>query len=633
MRFSIIFVSFCLLLAVNTVLAQNKVQYFSAADDPVWASKVVWYQIFPERFCNGDPKNDPVLHDIWGAYPHDSTSEFRTHPWSSDWYELQPYELKNGKGFWHNVQRRRYGGDLQGIINKLGYLEDLGINAIYLNPIFAAPSSHKYDAECLHHVDPSFGPDPLGDRLTMLTEEPDNPKTWVFTKADMLFLKLIKECHKRKIYLVIDGVFNHIGMNSFAFRDLKKNQEASKYKDWFNVKSFDSKEKGTKFDYNGWFGVKEMPEFREDATTGMAKGPQDYIFAVTKRWMDPNNDGNTEDGVDGWRLDVAFCISHVFWKAWHKHARSINPNVYTVAEVIQSPEQEKYYTVADEFSATMNYNLLMACNEFFVQERRPIRASQFDNLLMNLRNLMGANTVPKMQNLLGSHDTNRILSAIMNKDGEKIRDWANYFGWSQVDKNIKYKVNKPGEAERKVEKLIVAFQMTYMGAPMVYYGDEVGMWGANDPDSRKPMLWADKLYANEYRNFDQSFREIADKVAVDDDMLSYYQSLIKFRLAHEALTLGDFQVVLLDDEKRLYGYSRTYKDDVVYTLFNASTCSQTVTVKLPENQKLVDLLSGQVYEIKKEARQITIPAKCAVVLSRQIIEEKPDKKPEKKGKK
>ena len=120
--------------------AQRKTKYFSSANDPDWARKVVWYQVFPERFANGDTKNDPVLADILGAYPHDSVSTMQTHPWTSDWYELQPYEKQNGKSFWYNVQRRRYGGDLQGIINKLGYLDDLGINAIYLNPIFMAPS-------------------------------------------------------------------------------------------------------------------------------------------------------------------------------------------------------------------------------------------------------------------------------------------------------------------------------------------------------------------------------------------------------------------------------------------------------------------------------------------------------------
>ena len=624
-RYSPVFLVIIGCLLAFSATAQRKTKYFSSANDPDWARKVVWYQIFPERFANGDTKNDPVLADILGAYPHDSISEFKTHPWTSDWYELQPYELQNGKGFWYNVQRRRYGGDLQGILNKLDYLDDLGINAIYLNPIFLAPSSHKYDAASLHHVDPSFGPDPLGDRLTMLTETPENPKTWVFTKADMLFLKLIKECHRRKIYLIIDGVFNHIGINSFAFKDVQKNQEASKFKDWFTIKSFENKAKGTKFEYQGWFGVKELPEFHEDPINGMAKGPHDYIFAVTKRWMDPDGDGDPSDGVDGWRLDVAFCVSHVFWKSWHRLVRSINPSAYTVAEVVQVPELEKAYIAPDEFSATMNYNWLMACNEYFVADKKRIRTSQFDNLLVNMRYLMGEKASPKMQNLYGSHDTNRMLSAIVNRDGEKIRDWAAYFGWSQVEKNALFNTRKPNQGDRVIQKMMAIFQMTYIGAPMIYYGDEVGMWGANDPDSRKPMVWADKTYANEAKMPDQTSRERADKVAADDAMRTFYRRLIKFRMSHDALTLGDYKVALVDDEKQLYGYSRTYKDEAVYIVLNNSNEPQIATLKLPKNQSYLDLVSGEVYETQYETRQFTISAKNGIVLIRQVVEEKAKK--------
>ena len=131
---------------------------------PQWAKEVVWYQIFPERFCNGDTKNDPTIETLYGSWPHDTNSDWQVHPWTSDWYELQPYEKNNGKDIWYNLQRRRYGGDLQGIINKLDYIKELGIGAIYLNPVFEAPSLHKYDGATFHHIDPNFGPDPEGDR-------------------------------------------------------------------------------------------------------------------------------------------------------------------------------------------------------------------------------------------------------------------------------------------------------------------------------------------------------------------------------------------------------------------------------------------------------------------------------------
>ena len=148
------------------------------------------------------------------------------------------------------------------------------------------------------------------------------PTTWVWTEADKLFLKLINEVHKRGMKIIIDGVFNHMGINSWAFKDVVLNQQKSKYKDWFTIKSWDDSIKGTKFDYEGWFGVKELPELREDEN-GIVDGPKQYIFNITKRWMDPNSDGNPEDGIDGWRLDVAYCVKHQFWKDWRKHVKSI----------------------------------------------------------------------------------------------------------------------------------------------------------------------------------------------------------------------------------------------------------------------------------------------------------------------
>ncbi len=147
---------------------------------PQWAKSVVWYQIFPERFRNGDPSNDPTVNDILGADPAEPPVEWEVHPWGSDWYELQNYEQANGEPeLWKHLLRRRYGGDLQGVIDKLDYLEDLGVTALYLNPVFQSPSLHKYDAESYHHIDPNFGPDPDGDRELIATENLLDPATWV----------------------------------------------------------------------------------------------------------------------------------------------------------------------------------------------------------------------------------------------------------------------------------------------------------------------------------------------------------------------------------------------------------------------------------------------------------------------
>ncbi len=170
---------------------------------PEWAKHVIWYQIFPERFRNGDPSNDPTRERINGP------KGWRPSAWTSDWYERAEWEKNMGDNFLDGVYYRRYGGDLQGIIDKLDYLQDLGIGALYLNPIFEAVSLHKYDASCYRHVDRFFGPDPEGDRAIIDQEEPQNRETWQWTAADELFLQLIEEVHNRGMKIIIDGVFSH----------------------------------------------------------------------------------------------------------------------------------------------------------------------------------------------------------------------------------------------------------------------------------------------------------------------------------------------------------------------------------------------------------------------------------------
>jgi len=262
---------------------------------PEWAKRAVWYQIFPERFRNGDTTNDPELVDILGSWPHDSSSNYHVSDWTGDWYALQSWEKPEKGDFYYHVQRRRYGGDLQGVIDKLDYLQDLGITAIYFNPLFESPSMHKYDGASYHHIDDNFGPDPAGDKKLIATEDPIDPATWQWTSADSLFLNLIEACHNRNIRVIIDGVFNHVGLNFWAFKDVVKNQENSRYKDWFIIKKWD--DPGTpenEFDYEGWAGVKELPEIREDEH-GILPEPRQYIFHAVKRWMDPNNDGDPRE--------------------------------------------------------------------------------------------------------------------------------------------------------------------------------------------------------------------------------------------------------------------------------------------------------------------------------------------------
>ncbi|MCB0749925.1 MAG: alpha-amylase, partial [Ignavibacteriae bacterium] len=254
---------------------------------PQWASEAVWYQIFPERFNNGDKNNEPKPIDLAGGWPYNIPEGWQNHPWTSDWYKLQPWE-NNGHDFYWNAGVRRYGGDLQGVINKLDYLQNLGITDIYFNPVFESPSLHKYDASSYHHIDNNFGPDPEKDRQIWSQENPIDPTTWQWTTADKLFLELIKEAHNRNIRVIIDGVFNHVGNTFWAFKDLIEKQEKSQFKDWFSIKSFDDPNTPeNEFDYEGWYGVKDLPEIKEDEN-GLVEGAANHVHDVVKRWMDPN---------------------------------------------------------------------------------------------------------------------------------------------------------------------------------------------------------------------------------------------------------------------------------------------------------------------------------------------------------
>ncbi|MBK9053135.1 MAG: glycoside hydrolase family 13 protein [Chloroflexi bacterium] len=528
---------------------------------PQWAKGIIWYQIFPERFRNGDPHNDPTLDSIAGSWPHNQTPPWQVHPWTSDWYKLQPYEQTTGLNLWHNIQRRRYGGDIQGILDSLDYLQELGVEALYLNPVFMAPSAHKYDGATYHHIDPYFGPDPAGDLALMAQENPADPSTWLWTAADKLMLKLIAEVHERGLRIVFDGVFNHMGINSWAFRDVVAQGLASPYADWFKVQRWEP------FTYEGWFGVPDLPEIRQDEN-GTVAGPRDYVFAATRRWLDPDGDGDPRDGIDGWRLDVAFCVRHPFWKAWRQFVRSINPEAYLVAEMIGTLEEQGTYLQGDEFDAIMHYDFAYACADFFISQPRRITASQFEAQLRDLRDAYPTEVAYVMQNLFGSHDTQRLPSHVVNRN-LPYRHWGDDCHWHKVENNAAYDTRQPTPAERQIQKLVVLMQMTYPGAPMIYYGDEAGMWGANDPCCRKPMVWRDLAYEPETTLPDGSPRPTPDEVTFDEALFASYQQLIRLRRQSPALRLGDYQTLLTDDARCLFAFARRYEEEEVLVVLNA----------------------------------------------------------------
>lgn len=585
---------------------------YAQTDVPTWAKKVVWYQIFPDRFSDGDSHNQPTKASLWGAYPHDTLSDWQLSPWTSDWYQLQAREKLNGKDIWYNLQRRRYGGDLQGIINKLDYLKDLGVGALYLNPIFYAPSLHKYDAICYHHVDPYFGPDPVGDMAMIAAENPADSKTWKWTKADLLALSLIREAHKRGMRIIFDGVFNHLGIRSFAFQDVVKNGAQSQYKDWFTITDWTKPSKfNVPFSYNGWFGVPELPEIREDSN-GIVAAPRAYIYECTRRWMAPN--GKVKHGIDGWRLDVAFCIAHPFWKDWRKLVRSINDDAYLTAELVDPPAKVLPY-LDQEFDGAMNYNFAFAATDFFIHDKLGISPTEFHSRLKEMTDTYGEHAYA-MQNLYDSHDSQRILSAIVNRDLGHFGDWGDFFGKSQASNNPAYKTLAPTAADFAVLKQMAVFQMTFVGAPMIYYGDEAGMWGGNDPDCRKPMVWQNAVHDPEIHRPDQS-QHTPQMVKFNTALHDFYRNLIRFRNAHSALQVGDFKSFVIDDEIGVYGYSRKAGADEVIVIFNNSTEKREVPFRLdkpeaftffyPENSSVAFDMTTQ---------NIVLPPKSSAIVYR-----------------
>ncbi len=347
---------------------------------PDWARDAIFYQIFPERFANGDPRNDPPGTEKWGGVPK---------------------------------SRSYFGGDLEGILRHLDYISSLGVNALYLTPIFESPSNHKYHTTDYLRVDPHFG-------------------------TEKTLKRLIDSCHARGIRIILDGVFNHTGVDFFAFADIKKNGARSPYLGWYNIYSLPVGPP-SKPNYECWWGLGELPKL-------MTTNPdvQQYLFRATRHWM--------ELGIDGWRLDVPNEIPHQFWIEWRKLVKSINPQAYIVGEIWDDATP---WLKGDQFDAVMNYRFQKACVQFFA--KGTMNVTEFDSTLAAVRAEYPSDVTNALQNLLGSHDTERFLTSC------------------------------GGNVNRM--KLAVLFQAMYVGAPMIYYGDEVGMMGGNDPGSRGTMVW------------------------------------------------------------------------------------------------------------------------------------------------
>ncbi|MBL0926137.1 MAG: hypothetical protein IBJ11_00605 [Phycisphaerales bacterium] len=463
------------------------VQPNARLNHPAWAMGAVWYQIFPERFRNGNRLNDPHGPGV------------TLMPWTHNWYSVSkeeelawkkraglkpedPLPPHRGGPIFNVVWDRRYGGDLQGIVEKIPYLKDLGITALYLNPIFQAESMHKYDATDYRHIDVNLSSPASAGRVPERYEfdgEPADPKTWTWLPQDEYFIKeFLPAMKKAGIRVVLDGVFNHTGMPFFAFRDIQKNGDKSPYKDWFFV-TFD--EQGKLKSWESWFNTGALPKFRQTATGDLVAPVKEHIFNITRRWMDPNGDGDPSDGIDGWRLDVALDVGLPFWKDWRALVKSINPDAIIIAEIWDDASP---YLTGDAFDTQMHYPFVKPLVDWLgvkpgtgTRELEQQLASAFNDPPQT--NLIH-------QNLMGSHDTDRYVSMLFNPG--RGYDQRNR---KQDEDGKDYKDTKPSPEAYRMSLLGVAVQALYTGAPMIYYGDEIGMWGADDPTDRKPYPWPD----------------------------------------------------------------------------------------------------------------------------------------------
>ena len=510
-----------------------------AVTTPEWAKNAVWYQIMVDRFRNGSSANDGP----------------NTRDWRQEWYAPSAWEGQDGQTFYnHFVFRRQCGGDLQGLRRQLPYLKSLGVNALYLLPMFQADSNHKYNATNYLHIDERFG---AGNDYAEVETKEDllDARTWTFNASDREFLAFLKEAKSMGFRVIIDGVWNHVGTRHPAFRDVREKGQASRFADWFSVKSWQP------FDYEGWFGFGELPTFRKSDEHGLAsESVRKHIYEVTRRWMDPDGDGDPSDGVDGWRLDVANEIPMPFWHEWCKFVRSINPQAYITGEIWQRADP---WLDGKSFDAVMNYEFAKPAIRWAIDRKNKISASQLDAKLAELRLAYPAEITYVMQNLLDSHDTDRLASMAKNPDRE-------YNALNREQEVQTYDAARPGPEHYRRARLLALLQMTYVGAPMVWYGTEVGMWGSGDPNNRKPMLWKDlEPYGH------------SDENRVMDDQLAYYRRVIALRNAHPALRTGSFQTVLTDDAQDVWVFLREGSGEQVLVALNAG--DKPATIALPDS--------------------------------------------------
>ena len=646
-------------LVVNTT--SKDIQLFNV---PNWAKEAVWYNIFPDRFYNGNHYNDPIFNEFgpeafkpnilheqnfveeyrWEK-SNNVISHFDRNRWTSDFREQTIWEKLGEREIDYSLKyARMYGGDLQGIKEKIPYMKELGINAVWLNPVFFSYQNHKYGANDFRHISPDFGTiktsgethgveinrnnkygnksyvDVLGNKATTSSElkllevnlkgenrgkngygETEDPATWVWTESDLIMVDLIKEFHKNGIRVIFDGVFNHSSSEHWTFNMVLADGENSKYKDWYKFTDFgqhvqitDDMSDEQAFEtlianrkrtiYNAWGGFDSLPEFNT-----FNQEYKEYIFNITRKWMygpDGKESENwmEDDGIDGWRLDVPNCLENQnFWNEWREVVKGSKKDSYITAELWGNASGD--INGGNKFDTVMNYEWLKTVIGFFINQSREggvrykLKAQDFFNELREKRTWYPYQALQASQNLNGSHDTDRLYSRIVNdvvgrnlEEGKQLEKGyngirpdlaSNYHPNTTIDWR-----NSPIKP-KDILKLISIFQMTYIGAPMLFYGDEVGMWGATDPYCRKPMLWKEFLYDDEKNPSHINQNEVYSQ-KVDSDLFEWYKKLIRIRLENKTLIYGKFREVFADNERDVIAYERVIEDQSIIVVINNS---------------------------------------------------------------
>lgn len=432
------------------------------------------------------------------------------------------------------------GGDLIGVVEHLDYLLDLGVNAIYFTPIFQSAANHRYHTYDYFNVDPLLG-------------------------GNGALRVLLDEAHRRGMRVILDGVFNHASRGFFQFHDILENGKDSPYIDWFTVRSLplNAYDERTPPNYDAWWSLHALPKFN-------VANPdvREYLMQVGEFWV--------RFGIDGWRLDVPSEINDdTFWREFRTRVKAINPDAYIVGEIWH---EARRWLQGDQFDAVMNYLFTKLCIEFFIGRNvdpalvegsslwpvRHIEAAEFGKEIDALLKLYSREITEVQMNLLDSHDTARYLT--MARD------------------------------DKSALQLATLFQMTYPGAPSVYYGDEVSLAGGKDPLSRASFPW--------------------DQAAWDTDMRAFFKRVIALRHAHPALRRGDYQTLFA--QGHLYVMGRQLGGDLVVVAFNTGVepVSGAIPVApfLQNGLVLRDEWTGQSLQVDGGLLSLSLAARSGAVL-------------------